>query len=1062
MFNLRSSRNLLSLFTGALLFIAAVLFTAQAQSTTATLSGTVTDEKGAVIPSAIVTVENIDTRLRRQATTNGEGSFTIPLLPPSTYLVRVEGQGFATAQIPSVVLNVNDQVALNIRLKLGQVSTETVNISDKPSLIDESPSVSTVVDRQFVENLPLNGRSFQALITLTPGIVLTKTNVNEQGQFSVNGQRANANYFTIDGVSANVGIGGGSGLGQSGSGSLPSLSAAGGTNNLVSIDALQEFKIQTSTYAPEFGRSPGGQVQIITRSGTNELRGTLFEYFRNDVLDANNWFANANRLAKPTLRQNDFGGVLGGPIVKNRTFFFISYEGLRLRQPQVGIITVPSITARQAAPARIQPFLNAYPVPNGTVFTNGLAQFSASFSNPSTLNATSIRVDHTISEKLTLFGRYSYAPSDTAQRGITNSVLNTSALFESNTQTLTIGATQSISQSVSNDFRANYSKSVGSLINRLDNFGGAVVPDDSVLFPPFASSKDSLLSFNTPGAQTLFVGKNAKNVQRQLNFVDNLAVTAVTHQLKFGIDYRRLMPTGGPRKYNQSVTFTGIGPISTGTAPPSGTVVSGIASSVRINAQEIVDVLVTNFSAYGQDTWKIRPRMTFTYGLRWEINPAPRGKNGQDLFTVIGLDNPATLALAPTGTPLWKITYNNLAPRFGIAYRLSEHSGRETMLRAGGGVFYDLGAGQIASDASFWPYSRAKTLTNVSYPLDQTQAAPPPFNTTPSSVSPVAQMYVADPSLELPRTYQWNVSLEQSLGSSQSVSASYVAALGRRLLRTDALAFPNPNFQFVFVMRNAATSDYHAMQIQFQRRLSQGLQALASYTWAHSIDIASNDSGQTPAVGFVDVNSDRGSSDFDVRHSFSGAVTYNIPAPATPTLSSVVLRNWAVDSIMVARSAAPVDLIGRSLSNGFFSNLRPDLVFGQSVYISDSSAPGGRRFNKVAFVAPPIGPGNTFVRQGTLGRNVLRGFPVWQIDIALRRQFNLTERMNLQFRVELFNIFNHPNFGDPVNNINNGLFGQSTQMLGSSLGGGGFNGGFSSLYQIGGPRSVQLSLKLNF
>jgi hypothetical protein len=314
-----------------------LLITAVAQSATATLSGTVEDQNGAVVPGANVIVLNSGTRLQREATTNDQGYFTIPLLPPSTYTVTVRRDGFAPVQIPNLVLNVGDQKALQIQLKAGDVNA-TVQVVNEAPLISESPAVGTVVDRQFVENLPLNGRTFQSLISLTPGVVVTGTNGQEQGQFSVNGQRANTNYFTVDGVSANIGSAGQSTLGQAEAGALPGLSAFGSTSNLVSVDALQEFKVLTSTFAPEFGRTPGGQIQILTRAGTNDYHGTLFEYFRNDVFDANDWFNNATRLSKPATRQNDFGGVLGGPLPlprfgeggpsflsgKNRTFFFFS------------------------------------------------------------------------------------------------------------------------------------------------------------------------------------------------------------------------------------------------------------------------------------------------------------------------------------------------------------------------------------------------------------------------------------------------------------------------------------------------------------------------------------------------------------------------------------------------------------------------------------------------------------------------------------------------------------------------------------------------------------------
>ena len=610
---------------------------AMAQGTTATLSGTVTDQNDAVIPDVSIAVINIAQGFQRSATTNGEGTFVVPLLPPGSYTVKAEHQGFTPTEVRDVVLNVNDRVAMKIHMNVGTVS-QTVQVAEGSSLINESPAVGTVVDRQFVANIPLNGRSFQSLIALTPGVVLTKTNIAEQGQFSVNGQRGSANYFMVDGVSANTGVIANFSLSQSAEGALPAFSAAGGTNSLVSVDAMQEFKIQTSTFAPEFGRTPGAQVSIVTRSGTNDFHGTLFDYIRNDVLDANDWFANKIGSPKPKDRQNDFGATFSGPIMlprfgegghqpgyngRNRTFFFFSYEGLRLRQPLFANSSVPSLSARQAAVPRIQPFLNAYPMPNGAVFANGLAGFASSYSDPLNLNATSIRVDHAFNDKMILFGRYNHSPSATTQRGISNTSLNSLSETVFKTQTLTIGSTQSFSPTFTNEIRANYSKSEGANSSRLDGLGGAVPLDDSLVFPSFTTAQDRLLIFQITGARNLTVGKNVKNVQRQFNLLDNLSIVTGTHQLKFGVDYRLLLPVNSPRSYTQTVAFSGL---TAGTGA-----ISGIGSSATIVARDTVALSVTNFSGYGQDTWKATHRLTLTYGLRWDVNPAPKGRNGKEL-----------------------------------------------------------------------------------------------------------------------------------------------------------------------------------------------------------------------------------------------------------------------------------------------------------------------------------------------------------------------------------------------------------------------------------------------
>src|SRR6266542_1598502 len=889
---------------------------------TATLTGRVTDSNAAAIVGVKVDANTIDTNVTFSTVTNDEGMFVIPNLLPGRYRIFVHKDGFQTIVKPDVVLHVQDIVSLSFSMQLGSI-TQSVTIEGGAPLIQkESATVGTLVDRQFVENLPLNGRSFQSLIALTPGVVLTKSSFGEQGQFSVNGQRANANYFTVDGVSANTGVSASFSLVQSAGGALPALGASGGTNSLVSVDAMQEFKIQTSTFAPEFGRTPGGQVQIVTRSGTNRFSGTLFNYFRNDALDANDWFANSRGLKRPALRQNDFGGVLGGPLYlprfgeggpafyngKDRTFFFFSYEGLRLRQPLTRITDVPTLCLRglgscgagqSAAPAAIQPYLNAFPIPNGPNrvvggVPNGLAEFAASFSNPSTLDATSIRVDHTLNDRVTVFGRYNYAPSGIDERGgVSSNSLSTVAQTKFNTQTLTLSSTQTFTPSVSNDLRFNYSKTRTNTFLAIDNFGGAAPPSDSLLFPSFVSRQNASFGFFVfNGTGTNFrAGQLQKNSQEQFNLVDNLSFIAGSHQLKFGIDYRRIAPVRGGRTYDQLSSSPTVAPLLL------GNVSSVSILQLRPNLGYIFD----NFSAYGQDIWKVTPRLTLTYGLRWELNPPPSVTNADPPFALTGVDNPATLAFAPRGTPLYKTTYNNFAPRIGVAYQLFQKQGRETMLRGGFGIFYDLGNAAAGGILNTFPYLTNKRLTNVPFPLDEASAMPAPFTTN----LPVTGIVTGfDPNLKLPRIFQWNLSVEQSIGSSQTVSASYVAAVGRRLIRQDVFFGPNPNFSnAVILIRDTATSDYHAMQLQFQRRLSNGLQALASYTWSHSIDEAS---GDTNTAGF---DPGRASSDFDIRHSFSSAITYNIPTLSSNALGRAVLGGWSLDTILIARSAAPVNVI---------------------------------------------------------------------------------------------------------------------------------------------------------
>jgi Carboxypeptidase regulatory-like domain/TonB dependent receptor len=1064
--------NFLLITVLLLLMVRCSFLTAYGQSATATLSGTVQDQNGAVVAGANVTVLNAATSLRRQAATSEQGYFTIPLLPPGTYSLMAERQGFAPVKVPEVVLNVGDQKALQIQLKAGDVNA-AVTVDSEATTVRTDGSVGTVVNRQFIANIPLNGRSLQSLISLTPGVVTIPVGPDPSstgGQFSVNGQRTNANYFMVDGVSANYSIPSGTFIGESGSGALPGLTALGGTNSLISIDALQEFNIQTSSFAPEFGRMPGGQISLLSRSGTNDFHGTIFDYVRNAALDANDWFANRSGLPKPKERQNDFGGTFSGPILlprfgeggsqpwyngRNRTFFFFSYEGLRLLQPLTSISTVPTTQARQQVPDVIKPFLNAYPSPNLPVVANGLAQFIASYSNPATLNATSIRIDNSLNQKMNLFGTYKHSPSQTQARAnplnrITSTTLKNDAV--------TVGLTWLVSSSMTNDLRFNWSRAGATQTNDLDSLGGAVVPDDSLLFTRPLNRNNSFTSWfayngassGTLFADSTFIGSTGgQNAERQINLVDTFSLVKGAHQLKLGVDYRRISPILVSPQGQTVFLFDLLNPQP----------VLVLYQSARATPGDKA-VVFNNFSAYAQDSWKANRRLTLTYGLRWELNPPPYSANGHHPSVLLGLDGPGPATLAPAGTRLYKTSYANFAPRFGVSYQLLNRPGRETVLRGGAGVFYDLGTGVLATEFSaVFPFFAARNYCcfNIPYPVD-----PSAFPAGALGVDPPTQFYVSDLNLKLPYTVQWNTTVEQSLGNNQTLTVSYVGSSGQRLLRLTQSGIPVAGFgpgRITYrLTRNDGWSNYRALQAQFQRRLSRGVQGLLSYTWAAAYDTASSDNGTNASSSnngttgttspLFGARQSYGPSDFDVRHNLSGALTIDIPAAKGPRAIKTMTKGWGVDGLFRFRTALPTNLTSFVVLGLDSLPARPNVVPGVPQILEGPQYPGGKAVNPAAFVAPSK---NT---QGNFQRNSLRFFNASQLDVAIRRQFSLTEALNLQFRFEFFNVLNHPNFADPTG-FNPGS-NVSTQILSRSL------GGMSPLYQIGGPRSGQVALKLTF
>jgi len=1081
---------------------------AMAQSATATLSGTVVDQNGAVVPGVTITLINNGTTLQRQATTNEQGGFTIPLLPPGAYTINTQRDGFSPVRVENVVLNVGDNKALQIQLKAGDVNAQ-VTIDSDAQTVRTDGSVGTVINRNQVANMPLNGRSLQALIQLTPGVVLTTnegnsgTNATSGAQFSVNGQRTTSNYFTVDGVSANTGIAAGpvqTQPGQAGVGTGIGTTALGGTNSIASLDALQEFRVQTSTFAPEFGRTPGGQISLVTRAGSNMFNGNVSYYIRNEALDANNWFANAGGQPRPRERQNYVSSTLGGPIYlprfgdggpaiwsgRNRLFFFASYEGLRLEQPRAGQTTVPSLCLRGLAsclvgqspsPVALRPFLNAIPLPNGQDFGNGSAQLNATWSDPGSFNIFGVRFDGRITNNLTAFFRYNHAPSQTIQRNAP--ALSSPRHTEATNNSYTGGITWVAGPKLTTDVRLNWTENQARVFNALDNFYGAVVPDPSVIFAPGFNPSKSFFTFRSPGPGIFSWGQGSSDTQRQFNGVGTVAYIKDSHQFKFGVDYRRLMPffgeTGGSF---ENIQFSSLSRIASGTPG-----LYQVASAIPIRREAIIPEL----SLFAQDTWSLSHRLTLTFGVRYEYLPSPSEATGQSPRVLLGLDAdpPQNVRLAPSGTPLLN-SMGSFAPRLGMAYQLGRRPGWETTVRGGVGQFYDLPFGEIATAFKFsWPFFVTKAFFGT-VPFPPHQTPPVPGTDIPTSFSQL------DPNIKFPFTIEWNGAWEQGIGQRQTITATYVGAKGCRLLGSET-AFPvvasdwPTRSLFVFIGRNISGSRYDALQAQYNRRFNRDLQALASYTLGRSRDdLSSNLAAVTPVTTVGPLEHQWAPSDFDVRHVLSAAVSYDFRAFSKSGLLHAITSDWGSDLLFRYQSAAPLNptVGGEFFLNGLqYTSIQANVIPGVPLYLSDVTAPGGRVLNNTRYtvadnarlaaagclwVARPAGDSTTPIGdargalctpasgQGNFPRNGLRGFAASQLDLAVRREFSIGDRVKLQLRAELFNLLNHPNFAGVTMDLSSGSFGKATQTLNAAV------GGLNALYQMGGPRSGQLSVKLLF
>jgi Ca-activated chloride channel family protein len=838
------------------------------------------------------------------------------------------------------------------------------------------------ISTRVIQELPLQGRSFISLVMLSPGSIAG----SNFPRISVNGQRPTSNELKIDGVNANFGIApGGESPGASASGNMPAFTASGGANGLSALAATQEVSIQSSAMEAEYGRVSGAQVNVVTHAGTNAFHGSLFHFFGNDALDASDWFANSRDLKQPPKKLNTFGGTFGGPIKRDKTFFFASYEGMRLRQPMVGITDVPSLASRAGATAATRPFLDVFPVPNSASRPDGFAEFAASFANPARHDAGSFNVDNSFNAKTMLHGRYSFADSDATLRGANGFSLNTLNHIQSRSQMLTGSMTHTLSSTTILDFRANYSRSRVNGSYLLDNFGSALVPDGP--FPTTGFSFD----LNSRNAAWMF-GDEQSNLQRQFNITGSVVNVRGTHQLKYGGDYRRLSPSIDLRASELNALFDDI-----------DSATSGVATRVNIlRFGEPQNPVFHNLSLFAQDEWRTTPRLTLNYGVRWELAPPP--STDGHAFAVDQVNDPTTLKLAEAGSSLWKTRFLNFAPRAGAAYQIFDKSGSELLLRGSAGIAYDLGqdrSGDIF--ASSIPFVSGGSEFN----------APFPIFFLPNTNNNDLPLLAFDPGLKTPYVINWNVSLQEGMGSNQAISATYLGSSGKRLLYTETLLDQNPNFNFLRVTTNRGKSDYDALQLKFERRVTNQLGALVSYTLSHSRDNVTEDSARRVIMTGFDLRS----SDFDVRHQLTGFATYGLPTPMRTGIGNKMFRNWAVDSTFNARSARPLRFVSMIPTS-----------FGVAYQERDFSQ---------------------------------RGFPLYQVDMALRRQFNFSEEVALQIQADAFNVFNHPNFEDPLGNdlvLGTPFVGQSASMSGRSLSG----GGFPSFYSFGGPRTVRLSVKLVF
>ncbi|MDR3742154.1 MAG: TonB-dependent receptor [Terracidiphilus sp.] len=1044
-----------------------------AQVNLSAVAGIVEDTSGARISSASIKLINTLTGNEIDNTTDRDGSFWITGVEPGNYTLQIERAGFAAAQIIGLTVTEGDTKRLLIRLRMGSV-TETVEIDASSVTVSaaEAP-LTTLFGRKFVASVPVNGRSFQDLITMTPG-VLTQTPQaaagpsGTGGSLSVNGQKTNANVFLVDGISGNFGA---AELNSSrkapSDGSQPALTALGTTQTLASVDALDEFRIMGSGYSAEYGTAPGGQFALTTRSGfdagAHGVHGSLYNYRRFAPSDSIDWFEGfylgsgiqgsldfSNNGEYVGYQQNDFGGSIGLPLalvqprgVVGRSFVFASFEALRVSQPSpYRIYYSPSNAIYKQVPNTLQTILYDFPYTVGYESATQVPLIPATGLSklPARLSADALRVDSRLSASTTAFVRYARSPSD--NEGV--SLASLASLHDS-ASAVTLGITTQLSQTRANEFRLGYagSRATSSTGLTYTPYGNLAKPHDlldglGVPTPHPMDRGEVYIHINGYGESSIFVDQASSSL-RQWNVRDVLSNQIGRHFLRLGTDYRHIASGVAPAPLSVEADFF-----------DTDALINNAASAVSITKTTPATALITEFGAFAQDEWKVSKRLAVSAGLRWEVDPPPHGKSGADGYTTTGsLADPASVQLAQRGTPLWHTSWINVAPRLSAAWAVGDHSGKETVVRAGVGVYFDSDNQGAAQSFSAIGFSATNYLTGVPVPLASTQFD---FTVTPSAPYTDALVFAFPRHFQLPYTFEWNVSLDQALGRNQLLNASWIGASGHRLLdeRRVNINVQNPLFGEIAYFPAGVTSNYQSLQLKFQRRMSTGTQALASYVWSRTLDYGST-APQFPLV--------YGNSDLDVRHNLQAVVSWQQHTHVNHWLLRAVFGNWAADGRLSVRTGFPVNLMGNLFSDPttgerYYSAV--NRISERPLYRYGAQYPGGRAFNggpdasDSAFALPPVSdPGNA-------PRNMVRDFSYSQINAALAKDFHFTRRINLHLRAEAFNLFNHQGFGfiDPV--LGNQLFGQATLLLNQSLGTDG------PLFQPGGPRSIQFSTKIQF
>jgi hypothetical protein len=1015
---------------------------AGAQPPGATVRGIIVDASGGVTPDVEVTISSRETGLVRTTRTAADGQWAVASLPAGTYRLEVAHTGFKT-HVHAFDLFVGQELRLDVRLELGGASEQVRVEGTRVELERDSAEIGVVIDNRQVENLPLDGRNILELTLLAAGTVPapqgSASSVRGDFGFSVSGGREDANGFLLDGVD-NVD---------------PKLNTPAVRPT---VDAIREFRVSSSSYEPAVGRYAAGQVNIVSRSGSNDVNGTAYGFFRNGALDARNFFAPREEEA-PDYRRAQFGASLGAPIVRDRLFVFGNYEGTRLTEGITQVTNVPTAAERAGnfsqsllpQPVNFltgQPFsggtlpsffinpigraiANLYPLPNRDV---PLANYVSSPNLEDRNDQFDLRLDRPLGGRLDLTARYSFSDRTLKEpfAGSGFSLLpGYGNQLDRRAQNLVLSAVSVLSPRVLNEARFGYTR-VANQVNQ-EGQGGSL--NNQVGLPELSSNpRDWGLSFITVTGYSP-LGQEYNNPQKGITdafqVVDTLTWSPGAHLVKAGFDLRAVRQDAfRDVQARGNITFTPFAYSGNALADlllglPTITVGAALDNPQRLRTE--------NVGLFVQDQWRVTSALTLTAGVRYELTSPPVDASDRS-----NIYDPSTGTLVQVGTggvprAGYETDRNNVAPRAGVAWSVND----QTVVRGAYGIYYNQSA--LAPSEGLY-FSDPYFHLNFYFPA---QGLPPLtlFDPWPANfpVPSPQSGFTFQRDLETPYLQHWSVGVQRQLGATRSIEAAYVGSRGTALItgrdlnqpRPSPLSpnlRPNPLFGDITVIESAGRSEYHSLQVTFEQRSARGLSMLMSYTLGKSEDDASGffTSAGDPNYPQDSLNraAEWGPSAFDVRHRFSLGFAWDVPyEEARDGALGALLSNWQLSGVVTLQTGRPftvamlpeIDISNTGRANlGFGNNDRPNVVGDPS--LSDPTSQ--RWFNTDAFSFPQFG---TF---GNSGRNTVEGPGYQNVNAALMKRVPLGSGANLQLRLEAFNLFNHTNLNQPDNFLGSPTFGQ--------------------------------------